>query len=58
LGEALTRFGAPEIFNTDQGSQLTSMAFTAVVQREKVAISMDGCGAWRDNVSLSACGAP
>lgn len=50
LEEALTRFGAPEIFNTDQGSQFTSMAFTAVLQREKIAISMDGRGAWRDNV--------
>jgi putative transposase len=50
LEEALTRFGAREIFNTDQGSQFTSMAFTAVLQREKIAISMDGRGAWRDNV--------
>ena len=45
LEEALTRFGTPEIFNTDQGSQFTSMAFTAVLQREKIAISMDGSGA-------------
>jgi putative transposase len=51
LEEALTRFGAPEIFNTDQGSQFTSMAFTSVLHREKIAISMDGRGAWRDNVS-------
>jgi putative transposase len=36
--------------NTDQGSQFTSMAFTAILLREKVAISMDGRGAWRDNV--------
>ena len=50
LEEALTRFGAPEIFNTDQGSQFTSMAFTSVLHREKVSISMDGRGAWRDNV--------
>jgi putative transposase len=50
LEEALTRFGAPEIFNIDQGSQFTSMAFTAVLQRERIAISMDGRGAWRDNV--------
>ncbi|MBB6229426.1 putative transposase [Polymorphobacter multimanifer] len=50
LEEALARFGAPEIFNTDQGSQFTSMAFTSVLIREKVAISMDGRGAWRDNV--------
>lgn len=46
----LTRFGAPEIFNTDQGGQFTTMAFTAVLQRENIAISMDGRGAWRDNV--------
>jgi putative transposase len=51
LEEALTRFGAPEIFNADQGSQFTSMAFTSVLHREKIAISMDGRGAWRDNVS-------
>jgi putative transposase len=50
LEVALTRFGTTEIFNTDQGSQFTSMAFTAVLLREKVAISMDGRGAWRDNV--------
>jgi len=45
LEEALTRFGTPKIFNTDQGSQFTNMAFTAVLQREKIAISMDGRGA-------------
>jgi putative transposase len=50
LEEALARFGKPEIFNTDQGSQFTSMAFTGVLLREKIAISMDGRGAWRDNV--------
>ena len=48
--EALTRFGAPEICNTYQESQFTSMAFTAVLQFEKIAISMNGRGAWRDNV--------
>ena len=42
LEEALARFGAPDIFNTDQGSQFTSMAFTAVLQRERIAIGMDG----------------
>ena len=50
LEEALARFGKPDIFNTDQGSQFTSIAFTAVLHREKIAISMDGRGAWRDNV--------
>jgi putative transposase len=50
LEEALARYGNPEIFNTDQGSQFTSMAFTSVLLREEIAISMDGRGAWRDNV--------
>ena len=50
LEEALARFGAPDVFNTDQGSQFTSLAFTSVLHREKIAISMDGRGAWRDNV--------
>ena len=50
LEEALARFGKPEIFNTDQGSQFTSLAFTSVLHREELAISMDGRGAWRDNV--------
>ncbi|WP_409994391.1 IS3 family transposase [Sphingobium sp. AEW010] len=52
LEEALTRFGKPEIFNTDQGSQFTSHAFTSVLLREEIAISMDGRGAWRDNVMV------
>jgi putative transposase len=50
LEEALTRHGRPEIFNTDQGSQFTSADFTGVLIRNEVAISMDGKGAWRDNV--------
>jgi len=50
LEEALARYGRPDIFNSDQGSQFTSIAFTAVLLREKIAISMDGRGAWRDNV--------
>ena len=50
LEEALARFGVPEIFNTDQGSQLTSMTFIAVLHREKIAINIDRRGAWRDNV--------
>jgi len=50
LEEAQARYGKPEIFNTDQGSQFTSMAFTSVLHREEIAISMDGRGAWRDNV--------
>lgn len=48
--EAMARFGKPEIFNTDQGSQFTSRAFTTMLIGNGVAISMDGKGAWRDNV--------
>ena len=50
LEEALARYGKPAIFNSDQGSQFTSAAFIAVLHREKIAISMDGKGCWRDNV--------
>ena len=50
LEEALAKHGAPEIFNTDQGSQFTSEAFTGVLKDHGVAISMDGKGSWRDNV--------
>ena len=48
--EAITKYGPPEIFNTDQGSQFTSAAFIGVLDRERIAISMDGKGCWRDNV--------
>ena len=50
LDEALARHGRPEIFNTDQGSQFTSSAFTGRLLAEDVRISMDGKGCWRDNV--------
>src|SRR5882672_5493989 len=50
LEEALARHGRPEIFNTDQGSQFTGAAFTGVLVKNGIAISMDGKGAWRDNV--------
>src|SRR4051794_4417982 len=50
LEEAPARHGRPEIFDTDQGSQVTSEAFTGVLTRNGIAISMDGKGAWRDNV--------
>jgi putative transposase len=50
LEEALARYGGPEIFNTDQGSQFTSHDFTKVLLKNEIAISMDGKGAWRDNV--------
>jgi putative transposase len=48
--EALARYGRPEIFNTDQGSQFTSAAFTGLLLDNTIAISMDGRGSWRDNV--------
>lgn len=48
--EALARHDRPEIFNTDQGSQLTSAAFTGLLAQNGIRISMDGRGSWRDNV--------
>ena len=50
LEDALARHGKPSIFNSDQGSQFSSEAFTGVLIRNDIAISMDGKGAWRDNV--------
>ena len=50
LEEALAKYGQPEIFNSDQGSQFTSEAFTEPLLARGVQISMDGRGAWRDNV--------
>ena len=50
LREALERYGCPEIFNTDQGSQFTSGEFTGLLQAQGIQISMDGKGCWRDNV--------
>jgi len=48
--EAIQRHGTPDIFNTDQGSQFTSSAFTGLLKNHGIRISMDGKGAWRDNV--------
>ncbi|MGQ0622969.1 MAG: IS3 family transposase [Panacagrimonas sp.] len=48
--DALHRYGKPEIFNTDQGSQFTSLAFTDLLKDNGITISMDGRGCWRDNV--------
>lgn len=50
LQEALERHGKPEIFNTDQGSQFTSSDFIEILDGHEISISMDGKGAWRDNV--------
>lgn len=50
LEEAIHRYGAPQIMNTDQGSQYTSSAFIGVLESQGISISMDGKGCWRDNV--------
>jgi putative transposase len=50
LEDALARHGKPGIFNTDQGSQFTDQAFTGMLANNGIAISLDGKGAWRDNV--------
>jgi len=50
LEEAFSKYGEPEIFNSDQGSQFTSEEFTGALKARGVAISMDGKGAWRDNI--------
>ena len=48
--EAINRYGTPEVFNTDQGSQFTSIEFTGLLKQNGIAISMDGKGCWWDNV--------
>jgi len=50
--EALTRYGTPEIFNTDQGGQFTSLEFTGLLKDHGIQICMDGKGCWRDNVCV------
>jgi len=52
LEEAMARFGKPEIMNTDQGSQFTSTDFIKALKDAEIKISMDGKGAWRDNVFI------
>jgi putative transposase len=52
LEEAIARYGTPRIFNTDQGSQFTSEAFVSILTAYGVAVSMDGRGAWTDNVFI------
>ena len=52
LNEALTKYGKPEIFNTDQGSQFTSFDFTGVLEAEDIRISMDGRGRCMDNIFI------
>lgn len=48
--KAIVRYGRPTIFNTEQGAQFTSVAFTGLLLEEGIRISMDGKGCWRDNV--------
>ena len=50
MKEAIANYGVPEIVNTDQGSQFTSLAFVDLLKSHEIKISMDGKGAWRDNV--------
>ena len=52
LEDAITRHGSPDIFNTDQGSQFTSFAFTTTLKDADIRISMDGRGRWMDNVFI------
>ena len=52
LHEAMARYGKPEIFNTDQGSQFTSLDFTGVLKDADVTISMDGRGRCMDNIFI------
>ena len=52
LEEAIARYGKPDIFNTDQGSQFTSFAFTNTLRDAGIRISMDGRGRWMDNVFI------
>ena len=52
LTAAIDAYGVPEMFNTDQGSQFTSEAFTGVLNKHRITISMDGRGRWMDNVFI------
>ena len=52
LEEAIAKYGCPDIFNTDQGSQFTAEAFTNTLRSNDIAISMDGKGRWMDNVFI------
>ena len=52
LEEAIAKYGVPEIFNTDQGSQYTSKDFINVLEKNKIKISMDSVGRWADNIII------
>src|SRR5437773_4741989 len=55
LEEAIAKYGTPEIFNTDQGSQFTSDDFIKILKADQIKISMDGKGRWIDKVYVSHC---
>ncbi len=50
VAEAVTQYGTPDILNTDQGSQFTSLVFVGFLKAQGICFSIDGCGAWRDNI--------
>ncbi len=52
LEDAIEKYGSPDIFNTDQGSQFTSAAWVNRLAKEGIKISMDGKGCWMDNVFI------
>ena len=52
LEEAIQKYGTPDIFNTDQVSQFTSLDFTDILINNKIRISMDGRGRWSDNIFI------
>jgi putative transposase len=52
LEEAIFRYGTPQVFNTDQGSQFTADAFIRMLTTHKIRISMDGRGRWMDNIFI------
>lgn len=52
VAEAIERFGSPEIFNTDQGSQFTSKAFMGLLEKNGISVSMDGRGRCQDNIFI------
>ena len=52
LEEAITKYGRPEIFNTDQGAQFTSEQFTGILKANSIEIRMHGKGRWMDNVFI------
>jgi transposase InsO family protein len=58
IEDALAHHGKPEIVNADQGAQFTGLTYTGVITKHSIAITMDGKGAWRDNVFVERFCAP